>query len=59
MFNHTIFWRIIFEVSLIAFTLNLGQVWASVDHRQSHLSQRQPPVFNDGGSRFYKFNYNE
>ncbi|MEB3279577.1 MAG: hypothetical protein VKK42_11735 [Lyngbya sp.] len=59
MFNYTLSLRLIFQVCLIIFTLNMGQVWASVEHRQSGSSQHQPPVFNDGGSRFYEFNYNE
>ncbi|MEA5499813.1 hypothetical protein VB834_06410 [Limnoraphis robusta Tam1] len=59
MFNHTFYLRLIFQVSLIIFTLNLGQVWASAEHRQSGSSQRQPPIFNDGGSRLSDFNYKE
>ena len=59
MFNYTLYLRLTFQVSLLIFTLNMGQVRASVEHRQSDSSQHQPPVFNDGGSRFYDFNYNE
>lgn len=59
MFDYTLDLRLIFQFSLIILTLNMGQVWASVEHRKSGYSEQQPPVFNDGGSRFSNFNYNK
>ncbi len=59
MFNYTLYLRFTFQVCLIIFTLNLGQVWAFSEHRRSGSSQHQPPIFNDGGSRFTEFNYNQ
>ncbi|EAW36820.1 hypothetical protein L8106_26702 [Lyngbya sp. PCC 8106] len=59
MFNHTLYLRFIFPITLIILIINSSKVWASVANHDFHYSQYQPPVTNNGGSLFYRFNYNK
>ncbi|MEL7034188.1 MAG: hypothetical protein AAFO04_01015 [Cyanobacteria bacterium J06592_8] len=58
MINSTIFVRLIVQVTLMILTINSGKVWGEVPNKKFYSNQPQPPIVNDGGSRFAELNYN-
>ena len=59
MITYTIFLRLIFWLTLMILTINSGKILASVPDQSSDTSKPQPPIINDGGSRFSQFDYHQ
>jgi hypothetical protein len=56
MINSTVFLRLIIQFTLIILIIDSEKTWGIVLYKRSDYSQPQPPIFNDGGSRFAQNN---